>query len=183
MALNIEEKDGKKYIDGEEILIEYDCINRGTIVLIRIPIFLIMIYAFFVSIQKFEAFSFLWFSSILVFLLIPIWYILRDIKNFYHEGIYLTKNHLITFRGYKIPLDEIYFKTGAGGMEFGKSALSFYRNSSFIIFCIIKNNEEFQELVSVIYDISKNELFHVQDIGYDCKFCKLVIRQKLIIGE
>jgi len=184
MALNIEEKDGKKYIDGDEVLIEYECMNRGVIVLYRLPIFLIMLYAFYMSIEKFETFSILWFLDIFVFLLIPIWYILRDMQNFYHEGIYLTKNHLITFRGYKVPLDEIYFETGVGSSTaWGGIALRFYRNRSFIILCEVDNNERFNQLLKVIFDISKNELFTEQDVDYDCKFCKFATRQKLIIGE
>lgn len=183
MSINIFEKEGKRYIDDEEILIEYECINRATILLIRMPIYSVMIYVFYVSLPKIDTFSLLWFLSILLLVCIPLWYIIRDIKNFYHEGFYLTESNFITFRGYKISLNEIYFKTGVGATEsWGKSALSFYKKNSFIILCEIKNNEEFKDLIQVIFKISKNELFDVQDIEYDCKFCKFAIQQKLIEG-
>lgn len=64
----------------------------------------------------------------------------------------------------------------------GVSTLSFYEKKSFIIHCIVKDNKEFDELLCVLYKISKNEQFKFDPITFDNNFFKLQqgIKQKLI---
>ncbi|MBU3015171.1 hypothetical protein KO488_10410 [Poseidonibacter lekithochrous] len=121
MSVKIVEKDGKRYINEEEILLEYKCINKLQILFFRLPIFLLMIYLFFRINKQLDTYTLVWYLS---FILIfgALWSIKRDIQNFYYVGFYLTNNNFITFSGRVIPLKEIYFSLGVGSMGWGASS-------------------------------------------------------------
>lgn len=185
MGVKIIEEDGKKYIDGEEILCIYECANRALILLIRLPLFSFISYFFYTYLHEVDKFSLLWFLAFLFFIM-PMWYIYRDIKNFYHEGFYITNKHLVTFRGLKVPLNDIYFGLGSGGtIEWLSVSLSLYENNSYLIQCIVKDDDDFRKLIKVLFQISNNKLFNINESVYDNGLCKnnQGIKQKLIKGN
>lgn len=181
MSVNIIKKDGKKYIEGEEVLCKYECTDRGTI-LVRLLLFSLMLFFYFYQVEKDELLSFKLILSTIVWLLIPLWLIFRDIKNFYHKGFYLTKKHFITFSGKKIPLINLYFKRGAGAMGWGRVALSFYNNKNFILHCIEEDNTQFNNLLLDFYEVSKNKQFKINPIIKENNFYQIQqsLKHKLI---
>ena len=83
-----------------------------------------------------------------------------DFKTAINRGIYITKNHIITFSGKKIPLKDIYYKWGAGGVgyDYGSAALMLYNNSVLILSCLAKdNNQSYLKLIDILIQISQND--------------------------
>jgi len=161
--INIIEKDGKKYIDGEEVLYEYDCWTNW--IIIRAILFLSLTiglsYHYFVKLHQYDFESF--FIVGFLFLLFVGW--LRiDMKTIQNRGIYITRNHIITFSGKKMPIEDIYYKWGAGGIgyDYGSTALMLYDNNTLLLSCVVKdNNKSFSKLIDILIKISNNPEFKV----------------------
>jgi len=184
MGVNIIEKDGKEYINEEKVIYKYKCAERS-IIFIRIALFILMLTFYFYQLKEFEIFNFDWIILSIICLIIPIWLILKDMKNFYHVGFYLTNKHLITFSGKKVKLSSLYFKRGSGAIGWGRIALSIYENNGFIIYCIEEDNDEFNKLLDSFYHSTNNEKFKINSTTLKHNFfdVELYIKQKFINKE
>jgi hypothetical protein len=158
MSVNIIEKNGKRYIDDEEILIEYEFISYGLIIF-RFFCISTAIYVLSVFYTKTEVFSLTWFLLMFIVLII-IYTSIKEIINFYHSGFYITKNNFITFKGYKVNKNELHFEKIRGEIFWGINLINFYKNDSFVFQGLASSYDgEFKILLDVIYEISNNEDF------------------------
>lgn len=153
--VNIIEKDGKKYIDGEEILYEYDCMTNW--IFIRFFLSSFILYAIYSEgyINQGKHFEAL-IAFIFVFVIMIGWFFI-DIKTLINQGIYITKNKIITFTGKKIPLDDIFYKWAGGGIEWGSVALRLYNKKKLIISCLVKDDEYYNQMIAILEKVSNNQ--------------------------
>lgn len=155
--VNIVEKDGKKYIDGEEVLCEYDCMTNWIYIRFLVSAFVLYIIyqQGFVKHQEYFAATF---SFIVVFVVMILW-LLVDIKTIINKGIYITKNNIITFSGKTTSLDEVYYKWGAGGEggNRGSTFLELYSNNNLLIQCLVKDDEIYNQCIGVLQYVSGNQ--------------------------
>jgi hypothetical protein len=178
MALNIEEKDGKKYIDGEEILCEYELdINIYKIIIF---IFGLFIFFFYAKSKDYDVgISYMIFLVLLLIFFGVI--ILRNIQNVYKNRIYVTQNYIINASGKVYKTDNIYFTYVNVVTGFlSQNELFFYNGNkfNFIFFGEVnEDNENFKKLIQTLYDISNNENILVENMNFSKS------RQKLIKGE
>lgn len=130
--IGIVEKEGKKYIDGEEILCEYAFEVGLIIVYLCVLIFISLIAISYIfkgspiSLKGYIGISFLVF-------LWGSWF-LREFKTMQNRGVYITNKHMITFSGKKIDLSNIYIRRGRG-IEWGHSAFEMYENKQLLFVC------------------------------------------------
>ena len=177
MALDIKEKDGKKYIDGEEILCEYDLgVNMFKI---SMAIFGPLIFFFYAKSKDYDV-GVLYFIVLVIFLIFIGEILLKNIQNLYRKKVFITQNHIITATGLTIKLENIYVYYSlyfdSVGL-FSQSELFFYNGNKFnFIFFVEVNedNENFKKLIQTLYDISNNENILVENMNLR------MIRQKLI---
>lgn len=147
----VTEKDGKKYINDKELLYSYDCMTNW--IVFRYFIFFIALFVSFKHIDIIEGKIAFFFT-----LFIAIGWALIDIKTLFHRGIYLTQNYIITFSGREIPLSDIYYKWGAGGAEgYGSTSLRLYAKKNLILSCLVKNDDEYNNMISTLQTISGNQ--------------------------
>ena len=178
MALNIEEKDGKKYIDGEEILCEYELgVNMFKI---SMSIFGPLIFFFYAKSKDYDVgISYMIFLVLLLIFFGVI--ILRNIQNVYKNRIYVTQNYIINASGKVYKTDNIYFTYVNVVTGFlSQNELFFYNGNkfNFIFFGEVnEDNENFKKLIQTLYDISNNENILVENMNFSKS------RQKLIKGE
>jgi len=157
--VNITEKDGKKYIDDEEVLCEYDCWTNWIIIRFVLFLFLLIGLAnhYFFKLHQYDFESF--FVVGFLFLLFIGWgYI--DFKTVINRGIYITPNHIITFSGKKIPLEDIYYRWGAGGVgvDYGSTGLKIYNKNNFLLSCLVRDNDEYyNKMIDILIQVSKND--------------------------
>ena len=181
MALNIEEKDGKKYIDGEEILCEYELgVNMFKI---SMSIFGPLIFFFYAKSKDYDV-GVLYFIVLVIFLIFIGGILLRNIQNLYRKKVFITQNHIITASNIVINIENVYFfysrMTDSQGGFFSQTELIFYNGNKFnFIFFVEVNedNENFKKLIQTLYDISNNENILVENMNFSKS------RQKLIKGE
>jgi hypothetical protein len=181
MALNIEEKDGKKYIDGEEILCEYELgVNMFKI---SMSIFGPLIFFFYAKSKDYDV-GVLYFIVLVIFLIFIGGILLRNIQNLYRKKVFITQNHIITASNIVINIENVYFfysrMTDSQGGFFSQTELIFYNGNKFnFIFFVEVNedNENFKKLIQTLYDISNNENILVENINFSKS------RQKLIKEE
>lgn len=131
MALNIEEKYGKKYIDGEEILCEYELgVNMFKI---SMAIFGPLIFFFYAKSKDYDV-GILYFIVLVIFLIFIGGILLRNIQNLYRKKVFITQNHIITATGLTIKLENIYvyysLYSDSVGL-FSQSELFFYNGNKF----------------------------------------------------
>ena len=178
MALNIQEKDGKKYIDDEEILCEYELgINIYKIIIF---IFGLFIFFFYAKSKDYDVgISYMIFLVLLLIFFGVI--ILRNIQNVYKNRIYVTQNYIINASGKSFKTDNIHFTYVNVVTGFlSQNELFFYNGNKFnFIFFVEVNedNENFKKLIQTLYDISNNENILVENMNFSKS------RQKLIKGE
>jgi len=178
MALNIQEKDGKKYIDDEEILCEYELgINIYKIIIF---IFGLFIFFFYAKSKDYDVgISYMIFLVLLLIFFGVI--ILRNIQNVYKNRIYVTQNYIINASGKVYKTDNIYFTYVNVVTGFlSQNELFFYNGNkfNFIFFGEVnEDNENFKKLIQTLYDISNNENILVENMNFSKS------RQKLIKGE
>lgn len=181
MTLNIKEKNGKKYIDGEEILCEYDLgVNMFKI---SMAIFGPLIFFFYAKSKDYDV-GILYFMVLVIFLIFIGGILLRNIQNLYRKKVFITQNHIITATGLTIKLENIYFFysriTDSQGGFFSQTELIFYNGNKFnFIFFVEVNedNENFKKLIQTLHDISNNENILVENMNFSKS------RQKLIKVE
>ncbi len=123
MALNIEEKDGKKYIDGKEILLEIEYGFYGRIFALGFRIFGILIGLFFV----------LMFQNYIVkiiSMIVIVFFILDFLGIFLFERLVFTNDRACLIYKYFLKskfFDYKSFKvTKSNGTIFGGGSISFY---------------------------------------------------------
>ena len=156
--VNIVEKDGKKYIDSEEVLCEYELdvgIIKGTLFLI----FGIIVF-FYIKSKNFDV-NIVWWGFFCAIIAITIVATIKDIKSILVKKVYLTQKHIITFNGYKMSLDEIYFKYKTyfdyAGI-FCWNEILFYKNNKFVFYTNVnKNNEKYKIFINTLIFISENQ--------------------------
>lgn len=153
------EKDGKKYIDGEEVICEYNLnINYTKEIIFLIAL---TIFYFYMKSKNFDVNIFWWIFSLGV-LGIIIDGVIKDIKSIMANKIYLTENYLIAENGSKIDLDDIYFKYKIyydyfGGI-FSWHEILFFRKNKFTFYSKIdENSEEYKNFINTLVAISGNE--------------------------
>lgn len=155
--VNIIEKDGKKYIDGEEVLYEYDCWTNWIVIRFFLFLFLTigLVNHYFFKLHQYDFESF-FVVGFLLMLFIGWSYI--DFKTLINKGIYITQYHIITFSGKKIPLKDIYYRWGAGGAEgYGSTTLRLYDEKRLLISCLVKDNKNYKQMISVLEKVSNNK--------------------------
>lgn len=177
--VNIVEKDGKKYIDGEEVLYSYECTN-SVFTLLRILFFTWLIYFLYIYFYKSE--NILELVGAYIFAIGLTYLIYLEINNLINRGFHITKNHLITFSAKKVAVENIMYRYYSA-VEFDR--ILFYNNKKFIQFCLIKDDDEFRKFISTLKIISDNNNFIYDEIDNRFNFQKkLYITKKLIIkGE
>ena len=153
--VNIIENDGKRSIDGEEVLCEYDCFTNW--IFIRFFLSSFVLYAIYSEgyINQGKHSEAL-IAFIFVFAIMIGW-LLIDIKTLINRGIYITKNKIITFSGKEIPLDDIYYKWAGGGVEWGSVALRLYSKKKLIISCLVKDDEYYNQMIAILEMVSNNK--------------------------
>ncbi len=156
--VNIVEKDGEKYIDGEKVLCEYELNVSYT----KEILFLLLVVVFYMYMKSknFDVNIVWWIFSLGAIILI-ISGTIKDIKSSIVKKVYLTKEHFITANGDKIDLDEIYFKYKSyfdyAGI-FCWSEILFYQGNKFIFYTNIdENNEEYEDFINTLIAISGNK--------------------------
>lgn len=81
----------------------------------------------------------------------------EDAVCFYHHGLYVTNKNLITFRGKKVPLDDVWFSYRPGGGE-SNGDIVFYNKKKFFMKCYCYDDyEDFDNFLLSIYKVSGNE--------------------------
>jgi len=181
MRINIIEKDGKKYIDGEEILYELSLgVNIYKIFIAMLGPILFFIYA---KIENYNV-GIIYIIFLLIFFIYMGAVFIRNIQNLYRGKMYLTKNHIMLKTGVIINIENIYFFysriTDSQTGFFSQTELNFYNENKFnFMFFIIVNekNEDFKKLIQVLYDISGNENILIENMNF------MKSRQKLTIGK
>ena len=172
MALNIEEKDGKKYIDDEEILCEYEFITLP-LAIFRFSAIFIGLFVLYIFIVRVEVFSIVWIILILLVLL-SFFAFIKEIKYFYHQGIFITENHLITFKGAKINKNELFIEKTTGSQFWGGTLINFYKGNYLVTQGLSRpEQKEFEIFLNTIYKISGNEDFKINSITMDNNFYSL----------
>ena len=102
----IEERDGKKYIDDEEILCEYDLgVNMFKI---SMAIFGPLIFFFYAKSKDYDV-GVLYFIVLVIFLIFIGGILLRNIQNLYRKKVFITQNHIITSSNIVINIENVYF--------------------------------------------------------------------------
>jgi len=151
------QKDGKKYIDDEEVLCEYE----PDIGIIKEFIFLIsgvILYSYMKN-KNFDVNLFWWifFAGVIIITFIGI---IKDIKSILIKKIYITQKHIITFNGNKISLNEIYFlykDYGYFGWRIWKE-INFYKKNKLIFFTNVdEKREDYKKFMDILVSISGNE--------------------------
>jgi hypothetical protein len=156
--INITEKDGEKYIDGEKVLYEYDCWTNWIVIRFFLFLFLTIGLAnhYFFRLHQYDFESF-FVVGFLLLLFVGWGYI--DIKTALNRGIYITQKHLITFSGKKISLQDVYYRWGAGGVgtDYGSTALKLYSKNHFLLSCLVKDNDEnYIKMIDILMQVSNN---------------------------
>jgi hypothetical protein len=155
--VNVVEKDGKKYIDGEEVLCEYSLDVSYTKEILFL--LLAIIFYMYMKSKNFDVNIVWWIFSLGIIMLI-ISGTIKDIKSSTVKKIYLTKEYFITDGEDKINLNEIYFRYksyGYFGWRIWKE-INFYKNNKFIFHTNIdENSEEYKNFIDTLIVISGNK--------------------------
>ncbi len=156
--VEIIEKDGKRYINEEEVLHEYDLNINYT----KEMIFLIAlsIFYFYMKSKNFDV-NIVWWIFSFGLIVIIIGGVIKDIKSTLANKVYVTKNYFITVNGDKINLDEIYFKYKSyfdyAGV-FCWSEILFYKNNKFLFYINVnENSNEYKNFINTLIVISGNK--------------------------
>lgn len=177
--VEIIEKEGKKYIDGEEVLCEYGCVNSWSIliffILLTISIVGIKYYFFENNIFDLKAYV------VLVFILV-LWisWFLRDFKTLLNKGVYVTQKNIVTFSGIQIPLENVYYRWGRG-IEWGTSGFEIFNNQQMYISCLSNGSENFTKFISILESISGRSILENGHYRVDPYAIKIKLIQK--VGE
>ena len=166
-VVEIVEKNGKRYIDDEEILIELKLVTLGNF-LIKMFLFLCTLVGVLSFLPSFDYKNPIMYIMIVTFLYIFAM-IINMFINIYKHKLYITKNHFITYRSVKVHKNDISFivvRTGGGAGIFGKQ-WKFYSNEFFICDYYESNNFDEPNFRDIIYKISKNSYFYKDPITYD----------------
>ena len=173
--VEIVEKDGKRYIDGEEVLYEYELnINYTKEIIFFIAL---SIFYFYMKSKNFDV-NIGWWIFVFGGIGIIIDGVIRDVKSIMANKVYLTENYLITENGSKINLDDIYFKYKIyydyfGGI-FSWHEILFFRENKFIFYSKIdEDSEKYKNFINTLVAISGNE-----DVAK--KLPRYIARRKLI---
>lgn len=169
----VREKNGKKYIDGEEVLCEY--ILETTFYKEILFIVVGSIFFYYAKSKNFDL-NIFWAFACMSVLIGFFYFFIRDIRTHKSRSIYITKNYFFTFNGKKICKEKIYFcyflfSNPSGLFEWRE--LSFYQDKKFLFYCKVNNNEEYKNLINTLVMISKNTMILKEEGSYTS-------RQKLI---
>ena len=151
------EKHGKIYIDGEEVLYAYRCIGFVQNSVVMVGSVFVMILSYISILERGT-------STIqtLGFLVIELSFLIvfyRAIQNLLHQGFYVTSEELITFSGKKINLDRIEYKF-ITAPQFLSSKIIFYGEEKYLLSCSIdEDNEEYKNFLDVLSEVSGNLQF------------------------
>ena len=155
MHSETENKNEKKYIDSEEVLYSYECMTNW--IIIR---FVVSILALYVIYKEGFVYREVELKTIFLFIFILgialLWFFI-DIKTLINKGIYITEQHIITFSKKKYPLESIYYRWAGGGVEMGSVALRLYYEKKLIISCLVKDDENYNQMISVLENLSNNK--------------------------
>jgi len=175
MGVNIIEEDGKKYVEGEEVL----CIYELNILFICIRLFFYMLIFIFIfsRINTYDLFGILF----LCFIFFSISYFtFLEINNLINRGFIITEKNFYTFKRTKIPIEKIKYKTVSAK---GESIIQFYINNKFILFCFFINSKKFKNYIQCIYEISNNNDFSLNEFGEFNINTQITIKKNLISGN
>jgi len=155
--VNVVEKDGKKYIDGKEVLCEYDLeINYIKVVVLFLGSIIFLMY---MKSKEFDV-NIVWWIFSFGTIIVTIIEIIKNIKSNAIKKIYITNKNFITPNGNKISMDEIYFKYKDYGY-FGWriwNEINFYQNNSFIFYTKVdENSEEYKNFMDTLVKVSGNQ--------------------------
>ncbi|APW65495.1 hypothetical protein LPB137_06360 [Poseidonibacter parvus] len=158
-VVEIVEKNGKRYIDDEEILIELRLITLGNFS-IKIFLFLCGLVTLLAFIDKGEyanPITYIVFGICLYIFIMTI----NMFINIYKYKLYITENHFITYRYVKIHKNDIYFKHMSNlESKFLGKQWKLYTNNFFICNYFEESNYDKPNFRDVMYKISKNDFFY-----------------------
>ena len=140
-----------KLDDGEVVLYKYLCSIRFFCVL-KIIAFTLCVWAFCSLFLESGTFMKICFVCVTALFLMATY---REIKNFIHEGFYVTNKHLITYNGRKINLNDIWFFKGGSAIY---HEINFYKNKSkFLQDCSWSNkSDDLDGFLMALYEVSGN---------------------------
>ena len=150
--VNIVEKNGKKYIDEEEILCEYECVSSWSILIffILLIISIVGIKYYFFENNMFDLKAYIGLAFMLA---LWISWFLKDFKTLLNKGIYITQKNIVTFSGITIPLEDVYYKWGRG-IEWGSSGFEIFNNHRMYVSCLSNGSEKFTKFISTLESVS-----------------------------
>jgi len=150
--VNIVEKNGKKYIDEEEILCEYECVSSWSILIffILLIISIVGIKYYFFENNMFDLKAYIGLAFMLA---LWISWFLKDFKTLLNKGIYITQKNIVTFSGIKIPLEDVYYKWGRG-TEWATSGFEIFNNHRMYVSCLSNGSEKFTKFISTLESVS-----------------------------
>ena len=154
--IEIVEKDGKKYIDGEEVLCEYDCWTNW---IIFRP--LIVIFGMYATYWQGYVIQGQRTKAIIIFLflfIVLIYWFIKDIKIIINRGIFITQNNIVTFSMKMISLNDVYYAWRGGGGEMGSMSFCIYAYKKLIICCPVRDDDLYRKMISTLQKVSNNSL-------------------------
>ena len=162
-VVEIVQKEGKRYIDEEEILLELKLVPLDQSFMM---IFLFICgLAFTFSVIKTNDYENPITYVVIATCLLVFYIAINMLITFYKYKLYITENYFITYRGVKVHKNDIYlmavYSPGGGLIA---NHWNFYKNNS-----LICRYYEGQCFYDVIYKISKNNFFYKDPITYDYK--------------
>ena len=175
--MNIVEKDEKKYINGEEVLCEYECVSSWSILIffILLIISIVGIKYYFLENNIFDLKAYV--SLIFMLVLWTGWF-LKDFKTLLNKGVYITKKNIITFSGIKIPLEDVYYRLGRG-TEWGTSGFEIFNNQRMYISCSNNASDNFTKFVATLESVSNRSILENGHYRVDPYAVKIKLIQKV----
>ncbi len=174
--VNIVEKDGKRYIDEEEVWCEYECVSNWSILIffILLIISIIGIKYYFLENNMLDFKAYIGLSFMLV---LWISWFSKDFKTLLNKGAYITQKNIVTFSGIKIPLEDVYYRWGRG-IEWGTSGFEIFNNQQMYISCLNNASENFTKLISTLESISGRSILKNNHYRVDPYAVKIKLIQK-----
>lgn len=159
--LGIIEKNEKRYIDEEEILLEVKLIPWHSFLFRIFLIFCMFLGAYVLYENKHDSGFYIYISSLIFMIYIPIF--LFELLNLYRYKLFITEDSFITYRGLKTNKNDIYFKLDYMPL-LGSTQWKLYDNKSLICIYVEGTSEESVKFLDLMYKLSRNKIFYKDQI-------------------
>lgn len=165
--------DNIKLDKDEHVLCEFELVNT---IHKEVRMFLCTLLLFLYANSKNFDIGVFWLAMLISCMVLFFIFLFQSIKTNKAKKLYITNRHFITHSGHRTDIGDIYFRyfdSGYSWMSF-KVELCFYENKKFLFYCVTdEQSNEYINLIKTIHDISKNDRFLQEHLGY-------YVKQKLI---